>query len=64
MKWRELQSNAPGQTKKVAKLPRVVRPTSPRPKVDRDAEGVAVRMKRARSSGSVKDAASAIADLL
>jgi len=64
MRWRELQSNAPGQTKKVAKLPRVVRPTSPRPKVDRDAEGAAVRMKRARSSGSVNDAAAAIADLL
>ena len=64
MKWRGLQSSKVKVEKKVIKLPKVVKGSAQKGRTDVDAEQMAAKMKRARQSGHVDDAAAAIADLI
>ena len=64
MKWRNLQSSKTVANKKVKPLPRVVKPSARKTKVDTDADAMAAKLKRAKASGHVNDAAAAIADLI
>ena len=64
MKWRNLQSQKTTVDKKVTNLPKVVKSSSRKSKSDTDADQYSAKLKRAKASGHVNDAASAIADLL
>ena len=64
MKWRNLQSSKVKVEKKVTKLPKVVKGSAQKARVDVDEEQMASKMKRAKQSGHVDDAAAAIADLI
>ena len=64
MKWRGLQSSKVKVEKKVTSLPKVVRGSAQKTKVDVDQEQAMSKMKRAKASGHVNDAAIAIADLI
>lgn len=64
MQWRKLQDGKTTTEKKVRPLPKVVKPSAQTTRGDSDAEQFAAKMKRARQSGSVSDAADALADLL
>ena len=64
MQWRKLQDGKTTTEKKVRPLPKVVKPSAQAQKVDTDAEQIAAKMKRARKSGSVRDAADALVDIL
>lgn len=64
MKWKNLQSSKVKVEKKVTKLPRIIKGSAPKGRADVDQEQMAVKMKRAKQSGHVNDAAAAIADLI
>ena len=64
MKWRKLQNSKTVAGKKVNSLPKVVKSSAQKTKIDTDADELAAKLKRAKASGHVNDAAAAIADLL
>jgi len=64
MQWRNLQSSKTVTTKKVQTLPKVVKPSAQKAKVDNEAEQRAAKMKRAKATGHINDAAAALVDLL
>jgi len=63
MQWRKLQSQAVATTKKVSRLPKIVKPSASRGRSDVDAEQSAKLSNQARRSGSVEDAAAALEGL-
>jgi len=64
MKWRKLQSSKTVVDKKVKPLPKVVKSSARNSRSDTDADQLVAKLKRAKASGHVNDAAAAIADLL
>ena len=64
MKWRKLQNSKTVAEKKVKPLPKVVKSSAQKTKVDANADELVAKLKRAKASGHINDAASAIADLL
>jgi hypothetical protein len=64
MKWRNLQSSKTVVDKKVKPLPKVIKSSARKSRGDADADALAAKLKRAKTSGHVNDAAAAIADLI
>jgi len=64
MKWRKLQNSKTVVDKKVKPLPKVVKSSAQKTRVDANADELVAKLKRAKASGHINDAASAIADLL